>query len=267
MRGGTVRHHLNALSNLYRRAQADGYVRPGYNPVGALLVKPRADRPEAKWLEAPDCALLLEAARTLPIPSNNPDALAAIFAYALLATFLLTGARSAEVLGLEIDDVSFTRGTVTIRPNLWRRLKTLPSARVIPLWPQLREILGQYLTEVPPSRLLFPSYVTGKEAMLTDVRKVSDRIAVRVGWKAGEIRTKMFRHSYCAARLQTLDGGAPVSPFTVSRELGHGSREMVDRVYAHLGQIRYRSEVVEYRVEQHTGRLGERLALLSAGPA
>ena len=37
MSGGTVRHHLNALSNLYRRAQGEGYVLPGYNPVGALM--------------------------------------------------------------------------------------------------------------------------------------------------------------------------------------------------------------------------------------
>jgi integrase len=72
----------------------------------------------------------------------------------------------------------------------------------------------------------------------------------------------MFRHTYCAARLQTLDAGAPVSPFTVSRELGHGSRTMVEQVYSHLGTIRHRSEVVEFRVEQHTARLADRLATL-----
>jgi integrase len=70
----------------------------------------------------------------------------------------------------------------------------------------------------------------------------------------GEVRTKTFRHTYCAARLQTLEGGAPVSPFTVSRELGHGSRRMVEEVYAHLGTRRHRSEVVEYRLDQHRGR-------------
>jgi hypothetical protein len=47
---------------------------------------------------------------------------------------------------------------------------------------------------------------------------------MRAGWNKGEIRSKMFRHTYCSARLQTLDGGAPVSPFTVSKELGHGER-------------------------------------------
>ena len=63
-------------------------------------------------------------------------------------------------------------------------------------------------------------------------------------------------------RLQTLDRGAPVSLYTVSRELGHGSEEMVRRVYAHLGDVRHRSEVVEFRVEQHLERLGDRLRKL-----
>ena len=34
---------------------------------------------------------------------------------------------------------------------------------------------------------------------------------------------------------------------------------MVRLVYGHLGQGRYRAEVVEYRVEQHAAKLGERL--------
>jgi integrase len=72
----------------------------------------------------------------------------------------------------------------------------------------------------------------------------------------------MFRHSYCAARLQTLDGGAPVSPFTVSRELGHGSQKMVEDVYSHLGTMRHRTEWVEYRVEQHAKALRDRLAAM-----
>ncbi len=88
------------------------------------------------------------------------------------------------------------------------------------------------------------------------------RITKRVGWKAGEIRHRIFRHTYTATRLQTLDRGAPVSLYTVSDELGHGSEDMVRRVYAHLGTVRHRSEVLEYRVEQHFDRLGDQLVRL-----
>lgn len=72
----------------------------------------------------------------------------------------------------------------------------------------------------------------------------------------------MFRHTYCAARLQSLDQGAPVSVFTVARELGHGGDALVKRVYGHLGQVRHRAEQVEYRVETFAAQLGARLAAL-----
>jgi len=67
--------------------------------------------------------------------------LACPFLYPLLATFLLTGGRRSEVLGLEVDDVSFDRQLITFRPNGWRRLKRRKSWRTVPLWPQLAGIL------------------------------------------------------------------------------------------------------------------------------
>jgi len=262
--GGTVRHHLNALSNLYRRAQAEGFVTPGFNPVAALLEKPSAQRHEARWLEVHEAALVLEAAKSYRAKRGD---LAVPYAHALLATFLLTGGRQKEVLGLEVEDVSFDRKTITFRPNPWRRLKTATSHRSVPLWPQLDESLREYVfgAAAPPGRLLFPSFRTGQEAMLTDFRKLLDAVAERAGWKPGEIRSKMFRHTYCAARLQTLDRGAPVSEFTVARELGHGGEAMVRRVYGHLGQVRQRIEVVEYRVEPYAAILGHRLAAVRVG--
>ena len=41
--------------------------------------------------------------------------------------------------------MSLDRKTITFRPNIWRRLKTPGSHRVVRLWPQLEEILGPYL--------------------------------------------------------------------------------------------------------------------------
>jgi integrase len=264
MSDGTIRHHLNTLSNLYRRARAERVVPSGYNPVGDLQEKPTAGSVEAKWLEVPDAALFLEAARTYrPAPTGGRPPLP--FPYELVATFLLTGGRESEVLGLEVGDVSLDRGVLTFRPNSWRRLKTRTSHRSVPLWPQLRGILEQYLAARPPSRLLFPSYRTGHEAMVTDCHKLLDAIATRAGWSAGDIRSKMFRHTYCAARLQTVDQGAPVSVYTVAKELGHGGESMVRRVYGHLGQVRQRAEVVEYRIEPYAAKLGDRLARLRSG--
>ncbi len=265
MSAANVRHHLNSLSNLYRRARAERVVPSGYDPVGDFDEKPTPARQEAKWLEIHDAALLLEAARTFQAkPSARGGRAPAPYAYPLLATFLLSGGRPSEVLGLEVGDVSFDRKTITFRPNDWRRLKTATSFRSVPLWPQLEEVLRPYVfsTDRPPSTLLFPSFRSGREAMLTDARKLLDAVAGRVGYRPRELNLYVFRHTYCAARLQTLDGGAPVSAFTVARELGHGGEAMVRTVYGHLGQVRHRTDVVEYRVEQHVAKLEARLTAL-----
>jgi integrase len=100
------------------------------------------------------------------------------------------------------------------------------------------------------SRVLFPRFVTSREAMFVNWRRTLDRIAERAGWKCGEIRTGSL--GIPTARLGSRqDAGAPISSFTVSRELGHGSETMVKDIYSHLGTVRHRSEVVEYRIDQH----------------
>ncbi len=55
-----------------------------------------------------------------------------------------------------------------------------------------------------------------------------------------------------------------MSAYTVAREVGLGGESMVTRVYGHLGNVRHRANVVEYRVEQHAAKLGERLGALQA---
>ena len=187
--------------------------------------------------------------------------------YELLAACMLTCGRPSEVLGVEVGDVSFDRQTITFRPNSWRRLKNDGSARVLPLWPQHGKS-GELYREAPTGCLLFQTYVKstrnpdGTEAMTRDVRKLLDAIAGRIGYKPRELNLYAFRHTYCAARLQTPDNGAPVSPFTGARELRDGGDAPVRRICGHLGTQRNRSEQMEYRVEQHAASLGDRLAQL-----
>lgn len=282
--GGTIHHHLASLSNLFRRAQSEELVPPGFNPVGALMDKPKPARREAAFLEVPDAALLLEAARRFRPPQPQ---LAFPHLHPLLATLLLTGGRWSEVIGLEVDDVSFERRTVTFRPNERRaRLKSATSWRVVPLWPQLEEVIRGYLFAGGDARegLLFPGNTA--RGLVGDIRKVLDQLAARAGflrpvldpatgkqkktkagafvWTGRRIRAHMLRHSYCAARLQTLDRGQPVSEYTVAKELGHGGPDLVRRIYGHLGAIRHRAEVVEYQVEQHRSILGDRLTELAS---
>ena len=130
---GTVRHYLNALSGLYGRAQEGLFVDPNYNPVAMLQEKPSGIRKtEAAFFEVADAALLLEAARVLEA-NSRVNATPGLFP--MVATFLLTGGRNSEVLGLGLDDLSFDRSLVRFRPNEHRGLKTRTSHRTVPLWP------------------------------------------------------------------------------------------------------------------------------------
>ena len=229
------RHYLHALSALYRYAQELEAVVPGYNPVGAMYRKPpvkRTGRAE-DFFEIPDAARFLDAARR------------AGRGYDIIGTYLLTGARRSEVFGLLVRDIDLDVGRVYIRPNKHRSLKRSWSERTVPLWPQLREILTPHLDRHTGGAddLLFPGQVSGR--MLTDIRAILRVVAEEAGMPVPRI-TK-FRHTYATARLQTTDNGAPVSLWTVAKELGHKTVARVEDTYGHPAEYRQRGEVVEYR--------------------
>lgn len=249
---GNVRKYLNSVGNLFKAAVSGGHMRG--NPVHAYASKPTEPQSDARYLDAREAALFLEALRT-----HQPNVVRGAYPwlYPLVATLLLTGGRSEEVRGLRVDDISLALGKVYIRPNGYRRraddLKSKKARRTVPLWPQLAEILRAYLAERERSGgigdLLFPSNrSTGGEAILTDIPSL-DGICQRAGVE--RITPHALRHTYIAARVQTLDRGAPVALYTVAREVGHASVKMIEQVYGHLHDraIAGGSEVVAFRVE------------------
>lgn len=281
---GTVRHYLMALQGLYRRAIEGNYVAPGYNPVAAMVEKPSITRTtEARFYDVAEAALILEAARALTerdtgdVGEGGNRAGATPGLYEIVATLLLTGGRWSEVRGLDVEDVSFDRKLVRFRPNAHRGLKTSTSRRVVPLWPQLEEILRAWVfggDSPRTSGLLFPGLTGG---MVGDIRKSLDAVGALIGMQEKELRTRAMRHTYCSARLQTVErivrpGRDPSDPDAwdyvevtrdrVAREMGHGGTTLVARVYGHAPRNPYRSDVVEYRTSNHREELGERLTAL-----
>jgi integrase len=237
----SVKQVLVAMQQVYDHAITEGVVPNDYNPWRTI---PRHDRPKAprtttEFLETHEAARLISACDKVKTRY--------VSLRTLVSTFLLTGGRLAEVLGLEVGDIDFDRKTVRFRPNQWRPLKA-GDERSVRLWPQLEQELKTYLTATQRiGGLLFPGRSrTGVEKMLAG--KVHSEI-VDAAKKAGlgqHVTPQVFRVTYCASRLQTLDHGHPVAPYTVQKELGHSSQAMINRVYGRLGTFRHRSEYVEY---------------------
>lgn len=143
-RGGThgkqtIRHHLHALSNVFKRAISEGKLPMGQNPVAAMMDKPTVPLSTTQLLEVDELTLLLESARTLPRGgAGGRERL--LCAYELVATFALTGLRENEARHLDVRDVDFGAACIDVRGT-----KTRGSIRTIPLHPQLAEILHPYV--------------------------------------------------------------------------------------------------------------------------
>jgi integrase len=189
----TVLNELHSLSTLLRRARSLGLI----DQVATLEMVDKPARPaeEAHFLERRDASALLDAAHELDVEvraalaaralTEQAEAsadrstrhallekrdgllLAAGLCYihkiydpiheALIATFLYTGARHGEVLGLRIEDIDFEKGVVHLEENAHRGLKRRHHARSVLLWPGLRAILTRYIAETGRTHgLLFP---------------------------------------------------------------------------------------------------------------
>lgn len=238
----SLAHELHALSNLMGKAVLDD--KAVHNPV-----------PDAKKYEEfsvthapPEWYEIGEAAKVLRF-AGEADAEAKKYPQRcpclrpLIAHGLLTGARPHETFGAQTSDIDFDGGRVLIRHNECRLLKRPWHEREVPLWPQLREILQEHIADRRPHDLLFPSHITG--GMYTNIRD-----ALRMLHKEARIfkrpRLYITRHTYCATRLQTLDKGEPVSPYTVAAEMGHKDLKLIMDTYGHLQRDRMRLDRVEY---------------------
>lgn len=260
LKAASINQAVIAMRQIFEHAKDEGVVPPDHNPWSELRPSDRPKLPKVSstdFLEVYEAAALLEACPQVTktrLPLKE-----------IVATFLLTGGRKLEVLGLEVADIDFTRKVIHFHTNRWRKIKTR-DRRTVPIWPQLEEILRPYMTQrAPRSGLVFPSekstdrYQVMISAPNEPIRQARNIAAAMLGGSRGEsllakqVTPRALRPTYCSARLQTLDFGRPIAETTVYFEMGHGSEKMIKAVYGRLGRIRHRGDVVEYRLEEPQG--------------
>lgn len=254
--GRTVRLHLDKLGQLYGRAVRHRVVT--FNPVDAIRDDLPTGAPQSRRgaLEAADAWALMDAAKQYDLQTGH-------FMYPLITLWLHTGIGPKESFSRRVADVQFAKpgdpaelrggtqhsdGMVVVEPNQWsgQRLKTEYRPRRVPLWPECAAVLADYVSDMHPSSPLFPSPKRAHEPV-RGVRRAFQSVVEKAELDAA-VTPYWLRHTYASHRIQTLEGGAPVTLFTVSRELGHASTQMVEEFYGHLLQNRtVRGEVVSYR--------------------
>jgi len=168
-----------------------------------MVDRPTHEPSPTRHYELWEAALWLELARHM----YPPDQLGRPI-YTLLGFMLLTGCSESERKGIELTDLrfpgdsEFPRGIVNIRGR-----KIVYRDRIIPMHPQLAEILTEYLEgpNAPPGPLLFPEPGASGKASIGDWSADLDNIGRASGYPAEEIRTRGTRVTFATHRLCTLD--------------------------------------------------------------
>lgn len=239
------RNAHSIMAAAFRDAEREGRLRR--NPVELV----QAPRKAATNLEA---LTLEEAVALLEVFSQSPEG-------ALWATFILTGARRGEVLGLEWDrvgdvlDLSWQLQRITAGATLpagfeYRHLtnglyltrpKTRAGWRVVPLVDPLKSILERYRDTSPtnPHGLLFtrpdgqpfdPDYITKTWPLILD---------------AAGIDKKMRLHDIRHTTVDLLYAAGVPEP-DILEIVGHSSRAM-SRAYKSKGDLeRLRASMVQF---------------------
>ena len=190
---------------------------------------PVIDKPSPKFLDEISAARFLEAAR------NHPD----LFTRLCGVTLMLTGMRQGEFLNLTADCV------VQIGENYWLRvpLGKMHNDRYIPLHPEVKELLDEWMAQSPPKEpydFLFTlhGYRLGRSRVASAVERIGKAAGIKE-----HIAPHRLRHTLATL---AINRGMPLE--SIAALLGHRSLSMT-MVYARISNRTVQQEYTQ--VSQH----------------
>ena len=155
---------------------------------------------------------------------------------AYISVLRYTGMRKGEALALDVDDLQFGMGIVSVnKTNVDGRIgppKTKSSNRRIPMPDPLVKTLKEYLSEYHPGEgLLFPNTL-GRPMSFSSFSPIWKRIAAAIYGDSppADFTPHIFRHTYASTLVKNH-----VPPTTAQLLLGHRSLSTTMNVYTHLG--------------------------------
>ncbi|EFV92203.1 site-specific tyrosine recombinase XerD [Dietzia cinnamea P4] len=208
----SVARTLAAVRGLHRFATRDGVTD---TDVAAAVAPPRPPRRLPKALPLDRMIAVIEAAGDTGVDTDP----ARLRDRAMLELLYATGARAAELIGLDVDDLDGLDhpdgGTVILRGKGGKE-------RLVPVGRPACEAVGAYLTRARPALAkrggpaLFLNTRGGRISRQT-LWNVVSAAAARAG-VTQEVSPHSFRHSFAT---HLLDGGADIR--VVQELLGHAS--------------------------------------------
>lgn len=204
---GSAGRAVVAVRGFHRFAVGDGLA--GHDPAAAVRPPTPAKR-LPKALPLTDVEAILEVA-------GAPGTPLAVRDRALLELLYGTGARISEAVGLDVDDIDETEGTVVLRGKGGKE-------RLVPVGSYALEALSAYLVRGRPALVGAGSggpalFLNARGGRLS--RQSAWAVLVRAAERAGvdaDVSPHTLRHSFAT---HLLDGGADVR--VVQELLGHAS--------------------------------------------
>jgi integrase/recombinase XerD len=225
----TIAVKLTAVSRLYDAAMEYGLL--GSNPAWGIKPPSESIDPAARitYLEQEEATTLLQSLGTSISLKTLRDKL-------LLGVMTLEGTRTVEMYRLNIGDVVRQGGKVGLKVSSKRH------TRVVPLTPQLGQILEEYLTALrgagfdcmvdSPLSINLSNYGRGERLSRRGIRQVVDKYLQATNLKYMEGRTLSAHSLRHTAGTLALRNGATLRQ--VQDLLGHADPRTT-AIYAHVG--------------------------------
>jgi integrase/recombinase XerD len=229
----TIAVKLTAVSRLYDAAMEYGLM--GSNPAWGIKPPSESIDPAARitYLEQEEATVLLQ---SLAQPLGTSIPLKILRDKLLLGVMTLEGARTVEMHRLNIGDVVRQGGKVGLKVSSKRH------TRVVPLTPQLAQVLEQYLTSRrgagfdamvdSPLLINLSNYGRGERLSRRGIRQVVDKYLQATNLKYMEGRTLSAHSLRHTAGTLALRNGATLRQ--VQDLLGHADPRTT-AIYAHVG--------------------------------
>ena len=156
-----------------------GEGRMGHNPLSKVK-KVEQVQEVPKWLDKSEKYRLIRTAIHEKDKRNE----------AIVLTLLLAGLRASEIINLTPEDIALSerKGSITVKAGKGNK------RRVVPIPKELRECLGEYLTERATKRWLFDSQ-RGEKLTYIGLYQFIDSIGKKA--HIDNLTPHVLRHTYC----------------------------------------------------------------------